>query len=53
MFKDLVMEEGGQPVRALVVSTWRSGSTFVGEFSNGKWLVQKDQTFSSLVNSYY
>lgn len=27
----LVMEEGGQPVRALVTTTWRSGSTFLGD----------------------
>jgi len=25
------MEEGGQPVRALVSTTWRSGSTFLGD----------------------
>ena len=27
----LVMAEGGQPVRALVTTTWRSGSTFLGD----------------------
>ena len=26
----LLMEKGGSPVRAMVVSTWRSGSTFLG-----------------------
>lgn len=29
--KDLVLEEGGQPVRNLIVTTWRSGSTFMGD----------------------
>ncbi|XP_042223384.1 carbohydrate sulfotransferase 4-like isoform X2 [Homarus americanus] len=28
---DLVMEKGGNPVRSLVITTWRSGSTFIGE----------------------
>ncbi|XP_045602639.2 carbohydrate sulfotransferase 4 isoform X2 [Procambarus clarkii] len=28
---DLVMERGGNPVRSLVVTTWRSGSTFIGD----------------------
>ena len=27
----LMMEKGGQPVRALVTTTWRSGSTFLGD----------------------
>ena len=27
----LVMARGGQPVRALVATTWRSGSTFLGD----------------------
>lgn len=29
--ESLVMGEGGQPVRALVTTTWRSGSTFLGD----------------------
>ncbi|XP_037789080.1 carbohydrate sulfotransferase 5-like [Penaeus monodon] len=29
--KDLVPEEGGQPVRSIIVTTWRSGSTFLGD----------------------
>ena len=28
---DLVIERGGQPVRGLVSTTWRSGSTFLGD----------------------
>ena len=29
--KNYLMEEGGQPVRAMVTTTWRSGSTFLGD----------------------
>ena len=29
--KHYLMEEGGQPVRAMVTTTWRSGSTFLGD----------------------
>ena len=29
--KHFLMEEGGQPVRAMVTTTWRSGSTFLGD----------------------
>ena len=29
--QDLVLESGGQPLRTLVVSTWRSGSNFLGD----------------------
>ncbi|XP_046670248.1 carbohydrate sulfotransferase 5-like [Homalodisca vitripennis] len=32
--KDLVPELGGRPVRSLVLTTWRSGSTFLGEVLN-------------------
>lgn len=28
---DLAMESGGRPVRSLVITTWRSGSTFIGD----------------------
>lgn len=28
---DLVMEKGGQPIRNVIFTTWRSGSTFLGE----------------------
>ncbi|XP_040583049.1 carbohydrate sulfotransferase 4 [Lepeophtheirus salmonis] len=28
---DLLLEEGGQPLRALIFTTWRSGSTFMGD----------------------
>ncbi|KAK4302100.1 hypothetical protein Pmani_025787 [Petrolisthes manimaculis] len=28
---DLILEEGGQPVRNLIITTWRSGSTFLGD----------------------
>jgi len=30
-FKDLDMKEGGHPIRAMVSTTWRSGSTFLGD----------------------
>ncbi|XP_050716081.1 carbohydrate sulfotransferase 5-like isoform X2 [Eriocheir sinensis] len=29
--EDLQLESGGQPVRSIVVTTWRSGSTFIGD----------------------
>ncbi|CAG9575652.1 unnamed protein product [Danaus chrysippus] len=32
--EDLVMESGGQPLRSLIISTWRSGTTFLGEVLN-------------------
>lgn len=28
---DLIMEKGGQPIRNVIFTTWRSGSTFLGE----------------------
>lgn len=31
---ELVMESGGKPVRSLVLSTWRSGSSFFGQILN-------------------
>ena len=30
LWTDLLMEEGGRPRQVLVVTTWRSGSTFIG-----------------------
>lgn len=30
----LLMESGGQPLRSLIISTWRSGTTFLGEVLN-------------------
>ena len=30
-----LMEKGGNPVRAMVATTWRSGSTFLGISSSG------------------
>ncbi|KAF9408164.1 hypothetical protein HW555_012058 [Spodoptera exigua] len=32
--EDLVMESGGHPIRTLVISSWRSGSTFLGDLVN-------------------
>ncbi|CAG9110393.1 unnamed protein product [Plutella xylostella] len=32
--KDLLLEAGGQPVRSLIMSTFRSGSTFLGDILN-------------------
>ncbi|XP_046746148.1 carbohydrate sulfotransferase 3-like isoform X2 [Diprion similis] len=32
--EDLVMEQNGRPVRSLIVTTWRSGSTFLGDILN-------------------
>jgi len=31
---DLIMEKGGSPIRNLVFTTWRSGSTFIGAILN-------------------
>ncbi|XP_055589935.1 uncharacterized protein LOC129742113 [Uranotaenia lowii] len=31
---NLSLKNGGQPVRSLIVSTWRSGSTFLGQILN-------------------
>ncbi|XP_022115811.2 carbohydrate sulfotransferase 3-like [Pieris rapae] len=32
--EDLIMESGGQPLRSIIISTWRSGTTFLGEVLN-------------------
>lgn len=32
--ESLLMESGGQPLRSLIISTWRSGTTFLGEVLN-------------------
>ncbi|XP_058808563.1 carbohydrate sulfotransferase 4 isoform X2 [Phymastichus coffea] len=32
--EDLVMEKNGNPVRSVIVTTWRSGSTFLGDILN-------------------
>lgn len=32
--EDLLMEHNGQPLRSLIISTWRSGTTFLGEVLN-------------------
>ncbi|KAL4706820.1 hypothetical protein ACJJTC_010054 [Scirpophaga incertulas] len=32
--EDLLTESGGKPIRNLIVTTWRSGSTFLGELVN-------------------
>lgn len=31
---DLTLETGGQPIRSIIISTWRSGSTFLGDILN-------------------
>ncbi|XP_055379266.1 uncharacterized protein LOC129610656 isoform X2 [Condylostylus longicornis] len=31
---DLIMENDGSPVRSIIVTTWRSGSTFLGDILN-------------------
>lgn len=31
VLEDLVMESGGRPLQSLIISTWRSGTTFLGE----------------------
>ncbi|KAF7994922.1 hypothetical protein HCN44_004394 [Aphidius gifuensis] len=30
-FDDLMMEKGGRPMRSIILATWRSGSTFLGD----------------------
>lgn len=32
--EDLVPELGGMPIRNLIITTWRSGSTFLGDILN-------------------
>ncbi|XP_013144681.1 PREDICTED: carbohydrate sulfotransferase 4-like [Papilio polytes] len=32
--ENLLMEAGGRPIRSLIISTWRSGTTFLGEILN-------------------
>ncbi|XP_053600670.1 carbohydrate sulfotransferase 4 [Plodia interpunctella] len=32
--EDLLMEAGGKPIRNIIISTWRSGTTFLGEVLN-------------------
>lgn len=32
--EDLLMESGGKPVQSMIISTWRSGTTFLGEVLN-------------------
>ncbi|VVC89574.1 unnamed protein product, partial [Leptidea sinapis] len=32
--EDLLMESNGQPIRSIIISTWRSGTTFLGEVLN-------------------
>ncbi|XP_050553095.1 carbohydrate sulfotransferase 4 [Spodoptera frugiperda] len=32
--ENLVIESGGQPIRSLIISTWRSGTTFLGQLLN-------------------
>ncbi|XP_047989985.1 carbohydrate sulfotransferase 4-like [Leguminivora glycinivorella] len=32
--QELLIESGGQPLRSLIISTWRSGSTFLGDILN-------------------
>ncbi|XP_028035852.1 carbohydrate sulfotransferase 4-like isoform X1 [Bombyx mandarina] len=31
---DLIIETGGRPLRSIIISSWRSGSTFLGEVIN-------------------
>lgn len=31
---DLVMEKGGTPMRSIILTSWRSGSTFLGDVIN-------------------
>ena len=31
---EMTLEMGGQPVRTIIISTWRSGSTFLGQIIN-------------------
>ena len=30
----MVIEQGGNPIRSVILSTWRSGSTFLGDILN-------------------
>ncbi|XP_025154220.1 uncharacterized protein LOC105181770 isoform X7 [Harpegnathos saltator] len=32
--EDLVMEQGGRPMRSIILTSWRSGSTFLGDVVN-------------------
>lgn len=32
--EDLTIETGGQPLRSVIISTWRSGTTFLGDILN-------------------
>lgn len=32
--EDLTLETGGQPLRSVIISTWRSGTTFLGDILN-------------------
>lgn len=32
--EDLTIETGGQPIRSIIISTWRSGTTFLGDILN-------------------
>lgn len=32
--KDFVPESGGTPIRSIIIATWRSGSTFLGDVLN-------------------
>ncbi|XP_073941739.1 carbohydrate sulfotransferase 4-like [Choristoneura fumiferana] len=32
--QDLLMESGGKPLRSIIISTWRSGTTFLGDILN-------------------
>lgn len=32
--QELTMETGGQPMRSIIITTWRSGSTFLGDILN-------------------
>ncbi|XP_041973725.1 carbohydrate sulfotransferase 4-like [Aricia agestis] len=34
--EDLLLESGGKPVRSIITSTWRSGTTFLGEILNAQ-----------------
>ena len=31
---DLVLERGGRPIRSVILTSWRSGSTFLGDVLN-------------------
>ncbi|XP_071442821.1 carbohydrate sulfotransferase 1-like [Hetaerina americana] len=36
ILEDLVPEKGGEPLRSVVITTWRSGSTFLGDVLNSQ-----------------